>query len=74
MSFIYAAKTHLLYTPSARGFSSHMEPCILKKEYSQGVNMKMMPLNLVLFIYIMFSTTVTSDPYALWAAFQNVLK
>lgn len=48
--------------------SSYMESCILKKEYSQGVNMKMMLLNLVLFIYMMFSTTVTSDPCALRAA------
>lgn len=46
---------------------AHMEPCILKKERSRGVNMKALVLNLVLFIYIMFSTTVASDPYAMAA-------
>lgn len=48
---------------------SHMDPVTLKKEYSHGVNLKKMVLNLVLFIYITFSTTGTSEPYALWAVF-----
>lgn len=50
-----------------------MELCILKKVYSQGVNKKMKALNLVLFICIIFSTNVTTDPRVLWAAFKNIM-
>lgn len=36
MSFIYSALTHLLHTPPARVFSSHMEACILKERIFSG--------------------------------------